>query len=99
IRQQGTHVPTTAPHMPLTTTFVPITSHQERVMIRTLSQSARPPPLVAPNPTRTGQSLCAADRLPSATAADARGGLHSSGVTRRSTSQRRNTMLSRQDAV
>jgi hypothetical protein len=37
----------------------------------------------------TGQSLSAVDRLPSATATDARGGLHSSRVTQRSISQRR----------
>jgi hypothetical protein len=47
IRQQGTPVRMTATHVPLTTTVVPITSHQEPVMIRTLSQSARPPPLIA----------------------------------------------------
>jgi hypothetical protein len=89
VLQAGTPVPVTAPHVPLTMTFVPITSHSETAMIRTLSQCARPPPLVAQIPTRTGQSLSAANRFPSATPTDVRGGLHSSRVTQRNISQRR----------
>ncbi|HKW09748.1 MAG TPA: hypothetical protein VJO33_05165, partial [Gemmatimonadaceae bacterium] len=62
----------TAPLVPLITTVVPIAVHLETATIRILSQSVRPSPLVVPNAIRTGQSLSAANRFPSAAAAGAR---------------------------
>src|SRR5437879_10755530 len=80
VLQADTPVPMTALQVPLiatfvslTATFVSITSHSERAIIRTLSQSARPPPLVVRNQERAVATLSAADRSPSASATNAHG--------------------------